>query len=187
MTLGSSLQAVAAPSGSAEGRRGNSNYLSNQGELMDTPLVQLPVGAVRARGWLENQLLLQKDNLTGNMKGYNDYNEATSAWLGSSGESWERGPYYMRGLVALAYVLDDAELKEEAQAWVEAVLKSQRDNGYFGPGANDWWSRMPVLMALRDYYEATEAAGEPDERVISFMENYFRYQEKELPGRPLSN
>ena len=79
MTLGSSLQAVAAPSGSAEGRRGNSNYLSNQGELMDTPLVQLPVGAVRARGWLENQLLLQKDNLTGNMKGYNDYNEATSA------------------------------------------------------------------------------------------------------------
>lgn len=170
-------------------RRGNADYVSNQGELITTPFVQLPVGAVRANGWLENQLLLQKVNLTGNMHLFNDYNEATRAWLGAeNGESWERGPYYMRGLVALAYVLDDEDLKSEAQMWVEAILKSQKEDGSFGAGSKtDWWAKMPVLMAMRDYYEAKEAAGEPDERVLPFMESYFRYQQAALPINHLSN
>ena len=173
------LCSVALPAAAAEEptRRGNVNYLANQGELMETPLIQLPLGAVKARGWLENQLLLQRDNLTGNMSLFNDYNEETSAWLGApNGENWERGPYYLRGLVALAYALDDDGLKAEAQKWIDWSIENQRDDGYFGPAnENSWWSRMPVLMAIRDYYEATEAAGTPDERVIPFMEKYFRY------------
>ena len=97
-------------------------------------------------------------------------------------------PYYLRGLVALAYTLDDDGLKAEAQKWIDWSIENQRDDGYFGPAnENSWWSRMPVLMAIRDYYEATEAAGTPDERVIPFMEKYFRYQASELPHRPLSN
>ena len=187
----SMLCSMALPSAAAVSeadRRGNANYLANQGELLETPLIQLPLGAVKARGWLENQLLLQKDNLTGNMHLYNDYNKETSQWLGaSSGDDWERGPYYLRGLVALAYELDDDGLKAEAQEWIDWAIESQRDSGLFGPRNDSWWSRMPVLMAIRDYYEATEAAGEPDERVLPFMEKYFRYQLDELPHRPLSN
>lgn len=188
--LAGSVGAVdAAEMKNKSARRGNADYVSNQGELITTPFVQLPVGAVRANGWLENQLLLQKVNLTGNMHLFNDYNEATSAWLGAeNGESWERGPYYMRGLVALAYVLDDEELKTEAQMWVEAILASQKEDGSFGAGSKtDWWAKMPVLMAMRDYYEATEAAGKTDERVIPFMESYFRYQAAALPNNHLSN
>ena len=91
---------------------------------METPLIQLPLGAVKARGWLENQLLLQRDNLTGNMSLFNDYNEETSAWLGApNGENWERGPYYLRGLVALAYTLDDDGLKAEARNGLIGPLK----------------------------------------------------------------
>ncbi|MCI8360274.1 MAG: hypothetical protein HFE86_02935, partial [Clostridiales bacterium] len=103
-------------------------------------------------------------------------------------DSWEKGPYYVRGLVALAYTLDDAGLKEKAQKWIDWSLESQRENGYFGPaGNNDWWARMPMLMAIRDYYEATEREGRADRRVLPFFEKYFRYQLAELPGRPLDN
>ena len=58
----------------------------------------------------------------------------------------------------------------------------------FGPVTNeDWWSRMPVLMALRDYLEARERMGDPDDRIIPFIESYFRYQLKHLPSRPLES
>ena len=182
--------AVPASAEAESSRRGNVNYVSNQGELLETPLVQLPLGAVKARDWLENQLLLQKDNLTGNMKKFNNYNYETSEWLNhQSGDNWEKGTYFFRGLVALAYALDDAELKEEAQQWVEAILSSQTESGAFGPTSSlgNWWSRMPALMGMRDYYEATVHQGNPDERVLPFFEKYYRYQAKELPNRPLSD
>lgn len=146
----------------------------------------LPLGAVRAESWLENQLIMMKNGITGEMEKYPDYIQ--SEWLGVTGENWERGPYYLRGLVALAYVLDDKELKDKASRWIEAILSSQRENGMFGPTSNeDWWSRMPVLMALRDYYDVTEAAGAPDKRIIDFMIRYFKYEEKTLPELRLAS
>ena len=160
----------------------------NKGDLLELPFMRRPLGAVKATGWLENQLLLQANGLTGNMKEFNNYNAETSAWLGSSGDNWEKGPYFMRGLVALAYALDDEELIAEAQQWVDALLNSQREDGYFGPANNnDWWARMPALMAIRDYYEATKARGNEDDRVLPFFEKYFRYQAEKLPGQPLSS
>ena len=84
--------AVPASAEAESPRRGNVNYVSNQGELLETPLVQLPLGAVKARDWVENQLLLQKDNLTGNMKKFNNYNYETSEWLThQSVDNWEKG------------------------------------------------------------------------------------------------
>jgi hypothetical protein len=164
------------------------NYVGNKGALAESPFTTLPLGSVQAREWLENQLLLMKNGLTGHMSLFNEYNSATSMWLGSSsGENWERGPYYMRGLVALAYELDDPALKSEAQQWIDWSINSQRADGFFGPSENSWWSRMPVLMAIRDYYEVTEMKGNPDARVIPFMEKYFRYQAATLPSRPLTN
>lgn len=182
------LGALSGVSLAAPAARGNQNYLGNQGDLLETPLISLQLGAVEARDWLENQLLLQKNGLTGNMHTFRNYNAATSAWLGAAGgENWEKGTYFLRGLVALAYALDDAALKAEAQQWIDWSLNSQQANGFFGPPENSWWSRMPFLMALRDYYEANEAKGIIDARVLPFMEKYFRYQLAELPTRPLSN
>lgn len=142
---------------------------------------ELPLGAVRARGWLLEQLKLQASGLTGHLDDlWNDVGP-DSAWLGGGGEDWERGPYYLDGLLPLAHLLGDARLLDKAGRWVEALLASQRENGMFGPSSNDdWWPRMVALKVLIQHADATG-----DERVVPFLRRYFEHQFRELPGRPL--
>lgn len=176
---------IYALDGSAE-TNGDNNYTSNQGDLIEEAFIMLPLGATEATGFLKEQMLLQKQGITGAMELYDNYGP-NSGWLGGTGENWEKGPYYVRALVSLAYTLNDDELKQRAQKWIDWSINSQRADGFFGPTNNtDWWPRMPMLMAIRDYYEATEYEGNPDERVIPFMEKYFRYQLEKLPSDPLS-
>jgi hypothetical protein len=167
--------------------KGNLNYRSNQGDLIDDSFVCLPLGAVESTGWLKQQLIMQKNGITDAMESYPDYSNS-SAWLGGTGEDWERGPYYVRGLVALAYALQDSELKQRAQKWIDWSIDNQSNDGFFGPTTNtDWWPRMPMLMSIRDYYEATVQEGNPDARVIPFMTKYFEFQVKMLPNEPLTS
>lgn len=162
----------------------NANYISNRAPLVDVPFTALPLGSVKAEGWLLKQLELQKDGLTGNAETL--YSEANnlgpnSDWLGGPGNSWERVPYYVKGLVPLAYSLNDATLISKAQKWINWSLNSQKTNGFFGPvGNTDWWARMPMLYAIRDFYEATN-----DARVIPFFTKYFQYQLTALDAAPL--
>lgn len=162
------------------------NYIQNRAPLGEVPFMALPVGAVKAEGWLLGQLQLQKDGLTGHAETlYSSKNDlgADNDWLGGTGDSWERAPYYTKGLVALAYVLDDAGLKAKAQKWIDWSLNNQRRTGYFGPANNtDWWARMPMLYAIRDYYEATG-----DARVIPFFTKYFQYQNNNIGTQLLSS
>ncbi|WP_343277439.1 family 43 glycosylhydrolase, partial [Ligaoa zhengdingensis] len=178
----SPLTAYAQTAGTGAAEDPIFNYNFNQGELEEAPFAQLPMGAVQAEDWLLQQLYLQKNGLTGYI--HNNlaiYSEA-SAWRGGSGDNWEKGPYYLRGLTSLAWVLDDDELKAKAQEWIDALLATQRFDGFFGPESNtDWWPRMVMVQILRDYYEATVYAGEPDERIIDFLEKYFRYQQEQKP------
>lgn len=164
----------------------NTNYIFNKPPLIETPFVQLPIGSVRAEGWLLKQLQLQKEGLTGHAESlYRASNDLGpgSDWLGGSGDSWERVPYYTKGLVALAYVLDDEELIAKAQKWIDWSVDNQKRTGFFGPEGNiDWWARMPMLYAIRDYYEATY-----DERIITFFTQYFQYQNSNIDNRPLSS
>jgi len=148
---------------------------------LPTALHELTPRSIKASGWLLEQLRLQAEGLTGHLEELWPDVGPNSAWLGGTGEDWERGPYYLDGLVPLAYLLDDAELKAKAQKWIEAILASQQEDGFFGPPTNnDWWPRMVVLKVLTHYFEATG-----DERVIPFMTRYFRHQQGALPTRPL--
>ena len=142
---------------------------------------ELPLGAVKPSGWLRDQLRLQADGLTGALEAIWPDVGADSGWLGGDGEDWERGPYYLDGLIPLAHLLDDTGLLAKAQRWVEWMLASQRDDGFFGPASNDdWWPRMVALKALSQHHDAT---GDP--RVPELMTRYFRHQLRELPARPL--
>ena len=146
------------------------------------PLTPSPLGCVTPRGWLLREFVVQKNGLTGHIDEIWEDLGKQSGWLGGAGESWERGPYYLDGLVPLAYALDDDALKAKAQLWIEWMLASQREDGFFGPADNlDWWPRMVALKVLTQYAEATQ-----DPRVIPFLERYFRYQLQTLPNQPLS-
>jgi hypothetical protein len=128
-----------------------------------------------------DQLRLQADGITGQLEDVWPDVGPDSGWLGGDGEDWERGPYYLDGLVPLAWLLDDASLKERATPWIEWILASQDDTGFFGPSSNrDWWPRMVVVKVLEQYADAT---GDP--RVVPFLAAYFAFQLRELPRRPL--
>ena len=151
--------------------------------LRDNALEILPLGRVRPEGALRTRLERQAAGLTGHAEElYRDIGQ--SDWLTNAGGggdfAWERGPYYARGLVSLALVLDDATLKARAQRWVEAALASQRADGDFGPRKNNWWANMLPLGYLRDWADATG-----DARVVPFLERYFAYQEKMFDTLPL--
>ncbi|MBR4736026.1 MAG: glycoside hydrolase family 127 protein, partial [Bacteroidales bacterium] len=157
---------------------------------------QLPLGSIKAEGWLLEQLQRQATGLTGHLdEVYPEVMGPSNAWLGGDGDAWERGPYWIDGLLPLAYILDDASLKEKALKWVEAILQSQQENGYFGPSedhpfvyglqrgkTHDWWPRMVALKIVQQYYSATG-----DARVIDFLTKYFRYQLETLPELPLNH
>lgn len=176
---------LAAPGlcGAEDVRVPPTEVVSNRAPLLATPFAALPLGSVQPAGWLRKQCELQRDGLTGHAEALYAADLGTnSAWLGGSGEAWERGPYYLKGLVALAYTLGDPGLKLKAQKWIDWLLDHQRADGYLGPAANDdWWPRMVATYALKDYYEATG-----DDRVPPLLDRYFHYMLEHLPQHPLN-
>ena len=175
----------------------NAHYVTNQAPLAAQPYTELPLGAIRPQGWLQHLLELQRDGLTGHLDSvYTVVCGPNNGWLGGTGDGWERGPYWLDGLVPLAYLLDDENLKAKAQEWIEWSIANQRPDGYFGPKPlpehyafipgtqqgmrDDWWPKMVMLKVMRQYYSATG-----DERVVTLMTNYFRYQLEHLDEQPL--
>lgn len=141
---------------------------------------KIPCSAITPEGYMRRQLELQAAGLTGNISSLWEDLSDNSGWLGGRGESWERGPYFMDGLLPLAALLQDENLEKQALMWVNAVIASQREDGFFGPPWNrDWWPRLVVLKALVSYYGAT---GDP--RVIPFMERFLRYFYEHVDREP---
>nr|WP_164981431.1 beta-L-arabinofuranosidase domain-containing protein [Silvibacterium dinghuense] len=155
--------------------------MKNRAPLASNAFYRLPLCSIRPAGWLRAQMEVQANGLSGHLDEVWGDVGPDSGWLGGNGESWERGPYFVDGLVPLAWQLDDVRLKAKAQHFMEWTLTHPSPNGMFGPANNDdWWPRMVMLKALTQYQEATG-----DTRVIPLMSSYFDYQRKTLPTRPL--
>ena len=64
------------------------------GKLQGPRYESLPLGAVRPKGWLLDQLKTQAAGLTGNLDtAYSEVIGERNGWLGGDGDGWERGPY----------------------------------------------------------------------------------------------
>ncbi|RJP30631.1 MAG: transcriptional initiation protein Tat [Candidatus Omnitrophota bacterium] len=180
------LSTLHAPSTEGE----NDYYVANRAPLLPNPLIKLPVGAVKADGWLRRQLVLMREGMFGRLPELSKFCQANvSAWMSPRGEGdfgWEELPYWLKGYGDLGYLLEDRRIIDETKTWIEAVIAGQEEDGWFGPRLNkkkrDVWPNMVMLDALRSYYEFSQ-----DERVIQLMTRYFRWQlelprEQFLPG-----
>ena len=156
----------------------NVNYVSNRAPMMPQQFIKLPTGSIKPDGWLLTQLQLQKDGLNGHLGEISAWlQKEDNAWLKAGGKwGWEEVPYWLRGYAGVAYLFEDKAMLDEAKIWIESILKSQRENGNFGPsaetkGTQDFWPNMIALWILQSYHEYTG-----DARVIDFMTRYFHFQ-----------
>jgi uncharacterized protein len=157
----------------------NRFYKGNPAPLIKNAYIKLPLGAVKPEGWLKSQLQIQAAGLTGNLDEFWP-DLVNSAWRGGQGEAWERGPYYLDGLVPLAYLLDDKSLIDKAKKWIENIISGSSDSGWYGPAGNkDRWPLSVANKVLMQYYEATG-----DRRAIDVLTGYFRYLKNALPDWP---
>lgn len=160
-----------------------------QSALRPMRLSPLPLGQIKPAGWLKGQLELQASGLSGHLDAFwPDIKE--SAWIGGKAEGWERVPYWLDGMVPLAYLLDDAALKAKVKRYVDYILEHQRDDGWLGPlGDNDKnhkaydpWPLFPLFKALTQYQEAS---GDP--RVVPALVKCARRIDAVISKEPLSS
>jgi DUF1680 family protein len=175
------LAALAGATAATETSLAAFSGVKNRAPLAANAFYPLPLGSVRPTGWLRRQLQVQADGMGGHLDETWPDVGPNSGWLGGTGESWERGPYFLDGLVPLAYLLDDARLKAKAQKYIDWTLQNQTSDGMIGPKSNDdWWPRMVMVKVLAQYQELTG-----DQLVVPVLERYFAYQRQELTNRPL--
>jgi len=155
--------------------------------LADRAFVPLPLGAIQPAGWLRNQLRIQADGLHGHLDEFWP-DVAQSRWIGGEADGWERGPYWLDGMIPLAFLLDDDLLKAKTQRWVDAIVAGQHPDGWLGPLDSgiregfryDPWPNFVVLKALVQFHEATG-----DTRIPEAIERYLRRLREVLDEYPL--
>lgn len=154
-------------------------------ELAERAFAPLPLGAVRPAGWLERQLRIQADGLSGHLDEFWP-DVMHSGWIGGDAEGWERMPYWLDGVVPLAYLLDDAGLKAKVGKHMDYILEHQHEDGWLGPQQSegykkrDPWPVFVMLKVLAQYHEATG-----DERVVPAMRKFLWRLQHHLAERPL--
>lgn len=154
------------------------NYISSQEPVKLPGFIKLPVGSIHPEGWLLRYLELQRDGLTGHLGEISAWLEKDgNAWLTDGGDhGWEEVPYWLKGYGDLAYILGDEKMLAETQVWIEGVMRSRREDGFFGPanirnGKPEVWAQMIMLWCLQSYYEYSG-----DSRVIDLMSDFFRWE-----------
>ena len=153
----------------------NKHYVVNRPPLRQSAFVALPLGAVKPRGWLKDQLVVQARGLTGHLDEF--WKAKKSIWKGDSAK-WERSediysaravPNFLEGLVPLAYLLENQRLINKSNKYIEWILSSGQADGWFGFPRNS--NRGPQVFVARMLTEYHEATG--DLRVIPLLSNYF--------------
>ena len=153
----------------------------------------LAPGRVRPEGWLRDQLRIQADGLCGRLDEFwPDVRD--SRWFGGDSEAWERAPYWLDGLIPLAFALDDDALKAKVTRCMDYILAHQHADGWLGPRAMvlaagqpeetryDLWGQLLATKVLAQYHDATG-----DDRAIAAMAKALRKIDEHIDRAPLFN
>jgi uncharacterized protein len=147
----------------------------------------LLLGRIKPAGWLKGQLRIQADGLSGHLDEFwPDIKD--SVWIGGKAEGWERAPYWLDGVVPLAFLLDDEALKGKVKRYIDYILEHQHADGWLGPvsdgkhPAYDPWPLFVLFKALTQYQEAT---GDP--RVVPAIQKALKKIDAVIAEKPLSS
>ena len=163
----------------------DSNKPDTSSALLQVCFEPLPLTEIQPEGWLKNQLRIQANGLSGHLDEFWP-DVAQSGWIGGSAEGWERGPYWLDGIVPLAYLLDDNTLKAKVRRWMDYIITHQQSDGWLGPiqakdrQAYDPWPTFIILKAMSQY---AEASGDP--RVVPAMMRCCQKLNTLLDNKPL--
>lgn len=153
----------------------------------------LPLGSIRPRGWLARQLRIQADGLSGHLDEFwPDIQD--SRWFGGDSEGWERAPYWLDGLIPLAFLLDDVTLKAKMMRYVEYIITHPHGDGWLGPremvvaagrAPNPNYDLWAQLLATKVLVQYGDAAGDP--RAIEALAKALRRIDQHIDRAPLFN
>ena len=176
-------RAAAPDTAAAEAGEAQTPTQAGLGALAFRPL---PLGAIRPAGWLQRQLRIQADGLTGNLDRFWP-DVADSQWFGGKAEGWERAPYWLDGAIPLAWLLDDAPMKARITKYVDTIVTNQRADGWYAvypidavAKRYDLWAILLANKTLAQYHELTG-----DARVLTAMSNSLRALRDGLDRTPL--
>jgi len=146
----------------------------------------LPLQAISPRGWLAQQLRIQAQGLSGHLDEFwPDIQD--SAWIGGKAEGWERMPYWLDGVIPLAWLTDDTALRRRITGYMDYIVGRQHEDGWLGPRveekeeAADLWSQALSLKMLVGYHHATG-----DNRISGVVAKALRMLDRLINFHPLS-
>ena len=134
------------------------------GGLAPLAFSPLPLGAIRPAGWLQRQMRIQADGLSGHLDEFWP-DVAQSQWFGGTAEGWERAPYWLDGAIPLAWILDDAPMKARITKYIDTIVTRQRADGWYGPYPEDAvakrYDMWAILLANKVMVQYHDATGDP--------------------------
>jgi hypothetical protein len=154
--------------------------------LADPAFRPLRLGSIKPAGWLQRQLRIQADGLSGHLDQFWP-DVAQSQWFGGKAEGWERAPYWLDGVIPLAWLLDDPALKKRITGYIDYIVAHQRGDGWYSPypldavaKRYDMWAILLANKALAQFHDAT---GDP--RVLDAVVSSLRAMSAGLERTPL--
>ncbi len=153
--------------------------------IQPVQLTPLPLGSIKPAGWLKNQLRIQADGLSGHLDEFwPDISD--SSWFGGKSDAWERAPYWLDGVVPLAFLLEDEKLITRIRKHMNHIITHQDESGWIAPAEDpskyDLWAIFLVLKPLIQYHNATG-----DERIPEVVEKTLKWVDGHIDRRPLFN
>lgn len=122
----------------------------------------IPLGQITPNGWLRVELETEASGLAGHL--YDFYRFVKDAkWLGGSQEYSalnEAFPYWLNGLVPLAYTLDDQRLKDQVHSAMDYLFEHQvKEDGWIGFEEGNKrliWARTLIFFAWTNFADANK-------------------------------
>lgn len=126
----------------------------------EKPWQESPLTDIRPQGWLLEELLTQRNGLTGHPEALS-YPYNTCLWAGeiprqgNHGRDWwryEQTAYYTDGLLRLGYLLSDEQLIQKGESGIDYTLTHPWKSGRLGPENVEYtWPSAVFFRAVKAY------------------------------------